>query len=230
VAITTSSGTKIISDIFYVPEIDQNLLSVGQLLEKGFKMFFDNPYCHIYDVPGNDILQVRMMGRNFSFDPTEGEHIAYPANADVTEIWHKRPGHYHIQRMLKLTKKDMTKGLPGFVNYLPSCSACQFGKQHRRSFPKSTWRALQKLQLIHTDVAGPQKTPSLQDSLYYILFIDDHTRMCWIYFLKFKSEVAGVFCKFKNIMENQSGYKIQILRSDSGKEYTRQNSIYFATK
>ena len=51
VAITTNSSTKTILDVLYVPEIYQNLLSVGQLLEKGFKIFFDNPYCHIYDVP-----------------------------------------------------------------------------------------------------------------------------------------------------------------------------------
>lgn len=35
IVITTSSGTKTIADVLYVPEIDQNLLSVGQLLEKG---------------------------------------------------------------------------------------------------------------------------------------------------------------------------------------------------
>ncbi len=43
--------------------------------------------------------------------------------------------------------------------------------------------------------------------------------MCWIFFLKLKSEVAKVFWKFKKIVENQSGCKIQVLRSDNGKEY-----------
>jgi len=38
--------------------------------------------------------------------------------------------------------------------------------------------------------------------------------------LKFKHEVAGVFVKFKKMVENQSGCKIQFLRSDNGKEYT----------
>ncbi|XP_075081543.1 uncharacterized protein LOC142166355 [Nicotiana tabacum] len=37
IAISTNSGTKKISDVLYVPGIDQNLLSVGQLIEKGFK-------------------------------------------------------------------------------------------------------------------------------------------------------------------------------------------------
>ena len=44
--------------------------------------------------------------------------------------------------------------------------------------------------------------------------------MCWIFFLKFKSKVAGVFWKFKKMVENQSGYKIQSIRSHNGKEYT----------
>ncbi|KAL5794297.1 hypothetical protein ACOSP7_002891 [Xanthoceras sorbifolium] len=52
IAITTSSGTKTISDVLYVPDIDQNWLSVGQLIEKGLKISFENSYCHIYDVAG----------------------------------------------------------------------------------------------------------------------------------------------------------------------------------
>lgn len=40
------------------------------------------------------------------------------------------------------------------------------------------------------------------------------------FFLKFKHEVAGVFVKFKKMVKNQSGCKIQFLRSDNDKEYT----------
>ncbi|KAL3514435.1 hypothetical protein ACH5RR_027152 [Cinchona calisaya] len=60
---------------------------------------------------------------------------------------------------------------------------------------------------------------SLQGSLYHVLFIDDFTRMCWIFFLKFKSKVARVLWKFKKMVENRSGCKIKILRSDNEKEY-----------
>jgi len=37
IAIDSDSRVKIISDVLYVPEIDLNLLSVGQLLEKDFE-------------------------------------------------------------------------------------------------------------------------------------------------------------------------------------------------
>ena len=104
---------------------------------------------------------------------------------------------------------------------LPTCIACQCGKQSRLSFPqKSTWRSSHKLQIVHTDVRGPQRTPSLKGSKYYIAFIDDYTRYCWIFFLNFKSEVADVFWKYKTLVENQSGVVMQVIRTDNDTEYT----------
>ena len=44
--------------------------------------------------------------------------------------------------------------------------------------------------------------------------------MCWIFLLKQKSEVAGVFWKFKARVENESACLIQTIRSDNDKEYT----------
>ncbi|XP_023734055.3 uncharacterized protein LOC111881897 [Lactuca sativa] len=75
--------------------------------------------------------------------------------------------------------------------------------------------------------SGPQRTPSLQGNVYHIIFIDDFTRMCWTYFMKFKSEVTDVFWKFKKMVENQSDWKIQVLRSDNGKEYTSEKFNMF---
>ena len=75
--IATISGAKLISDVLYVPEIDQNLLSVGQLLEKGFKLFFEHKHCLIHDIVGRDVLRVKMRNRSFSFDPTNEEFAAY---------------------------------------------------------------------------------------------------------------------------------------------------------
>jgi len=44
--------------------------------------------------------------------------------------------------------------------------------------------------------------------------------MCWIYLLKYESEVKSIFWKLKTKLENENCCKIQILRSDNGKEYT----------
>jgi hypothetical protein len=42
----------------------------------------------------------------------------------------------------------------------------------------------EKLELVHSDLWGPSLVASLGGSQYYITFIDDSSRMVWIYFLK----------------------------------------------
>ncbi|CAL9019321.1 unnamed protein product, partial [Prunus brigantina] len=62
---------------------------------------------------------------------------------------------------------------------------------------------------------------------YFLTFIDDCSRMCWVYFMKFKSEVFNIFKKFKAMVELQSGYKIKKLRSDRVGEYTSTEFLQF---
>jgi len=52
VVIKTSLGNKVVSDVLYVPDIDQNMLSIYQLVEKGYKVSFEDKYCFINDGAG----------------------------------------------------------------------------------------------------------------------------------------------------------------------------------
>ena len=44
------------------------------------------------------------------------------------------------------------------------------------SFPSGGKRMKQILELVHSDVFGPVKVPSLGKSVYYVSFIDDFSR------------------------------------------------------
>lgn len=83
------------------------------------------------------------------------------------------------------------------------------------------------LELVHMDVCRPIQTLFHSQNRYFILFIDDFTRMTWVYFMGQKSEVFTVFEKFKTFVEKQSSYFIKLLRSDRGKEYTSNDLINF---
>ena len=196
-------------------------MSVGQLLEKGYKVLFEDNHCLITDAQGREVFKVQMEGKSFVLNLMEEEQVAVHKEDSTTMLWHQRLGHVHHAALLLMQKNNLGEGLPELEEELSTCAACQYGKQTRLPFPQNkAWRATQKLQLVHTDVGGPQQTPSLNGSKFYIAFIDDHTRMCWIYFMKFKSEVADIFWKFKAWVENQSRCKLQVIRSDNGTEYT----------
>ncbi|BBG99302.1 zinc ion-binding protein, partial [Prunus dulcis] len=81
-------------------------------------------------------------------------------------------------------------------------------------------RASQPLELIHLDICGPMQTITLGGNRYFLTFIDDHTRMCWVFFLQHKSQAFNIFKRFKNMVELQRGYQLKKLRSDRGGEYT----------
>ncbi|GMI94896.1 hypothetical protein HRI_003159000 [Hibiscus trionum] len=151
VAITSCSGTKLIPDVLFVPKIQQNLLSVGQLIERGFKVVFEDKYCLIKDAANQDIFKVKIKGKSFALNPLEEEQTAFPIKENITEVWHKRLGHYHHQGLLQMKFKMMANDLPELDDQISSCKACQFGKQNRKPFSKVTGRAMRKLQLIHTD-------------------------------------------------------------------------------
>ena len=51
----------------------------------------------------------------------------------------------------------------------------------------------------------------------------------WIYFLKAKSEVFERFREFKTLVENQTGKKIRVLRTDNGGEYTSNEFMEYCS-
>ncbi|KAK5824843.1 hypothetical protein PVK06_019627 [Gossypium arboreum] len=66
--ISTHSGNKVISDVLYVLDIDQNLLSVGQLIEKGYSLVFKNNSCIVEGSFGQVLVTVPMTDRCFMLD------------------------------------------------------------------------------------------------------------------------------------------------------------------
>ena len=160
-------------------------------------MLFENKQCLIKDASGKNLFDVKMEGKSFTLNST-----AFISRVSATEIWLKRLRHFHHRGLLQMQSKKLVEELTNIDEDMPR-RTCNFGKQHRQPFPKPTWRCSKKLQLVHTELCSPQRTPSLNDNLYYIAFINDLTRICWIFLLKQKSEVAGVFWKFKARVENE---------------------------
>ena len=74
---------------------------------------------------------------------------------------------------------------------------------------------------------GPVSVPLLGGSRYYASFIDDFSRMTWLYFLKKKSKVFENFLEFKALVENQIDKKIKVPRTDIGGEFCEKKFDQF---
>ncbi|GAU34810.1 hypothetical protein TSUD_394360 [Trifolium subterraneum] len=199
---------QFISNVYYVPNMKSNILSLGQLLEKGYDIQLTNNNLSIRDHSNKFIAKVpmsrnRMFVLNIQKDVAQCLKMCYK---EVSWLWHLRFGHLNFGGLELVSKKEMVRGLPYINHPNQVCEGCLLGKQFKMSFPnESSSRAQKSLKLIHTDVCGPIKPRSLGKSNYFLLFVDDFSRKTWVYFLKEKSEVFENFKKFKALVEKESG-------------------------
>ena len=112
------------------------------------------------------------------------------------------------------------------LNHIPTfqidakhkCEACVGAKLTRSSF-QSVERYTEPLELIHSDICDLKLVQTRGDNKYFITFVDDSTKYCYVYLLKTKAKVIKKFVLYKNEVENQLNKKIKVLRSDRGGEY-----------
>ncbi|KAG7550979.1 GAG-pre-integrase domain [Arabidopsis thaliana x Arabidopsis arenosa] len=219
-----------ISEVYYVPELKNNLLSLGQLQEKRLAILIQQGTCKIYHEEKGLLAESKMsMNRMFLLiDQTRDEDRAQcqqqclqTTSDDLPKLWHERYGHLSHRGIKTLQSKNMVRGLPVFDAQTYTCSDCLVGKQPRNPIPKkSTWRAKEILELVHSDICGPINPVSTSGKRYILCFIDDCSRKAWVYFLKEKSEAFSHFKLFKSKVETETGKKIKCLRTDRGGEYT----------
>ena len=213
---------------FFVPDLRANLLSVGQLQEKGFEISIKDGVCRIEDAKLGLVAQVKMTAnRMFPLYLHNTTNSCFSMRLkDEAWLWHFRYGHLNFGGLKTLQQKNMVSGLPQIAIPSQICEECVVSKQHRNQFSQGkSWRAKKPLELVHSDICGPIN-PSLNGGKRYLItFIDDYTRKIWVYFLQEKSEAFAAFKNYKVLIEKEAGSPIKVLRTNRGGEY---NSHEFA--
>ncbi|XP_059590838.1 retrovirus-related Pol polyprotein from transposon RE1 isoform X3 [Vitis vinifera] len=128
---------------------------------------------------------------------------------------HYRLGHPSFVYLAKLFPRL-------FINKNPAsyhCEICQFAKHTRTIYPQIPYKPSTVFSLIHSDVWGPSRIKNISGTRWFVTFVDDHTRVTWVFLMKEKSEVGHIFQTFNLMVQNQFNSKIQVLKSDNAKEY-----------
>ncbi|CAJ2655949.1 unnamed protein product [Trifolium pratense] len=147
-------------------------------------------------------------------------------NREKVFLYHRRLGHPSFRVMKQI--------FPSFFKNLDveslCCEVCELAKHKRASFPVSNKVSTSPFYLIHTDVWGPSNVPNISGARWFVTFIDDCTRVTWVYLLRQKSEVTSVFLHFFSLVKNQFGVSIKRVRSDNAKDYFNQGLNSFCQK
>ncbi|GAU13723.1 hypothetical protein TSUD_348270 [Trifolium subterraneum] len=223
----------VISDVYYLPDLKNNLLSIGQLQQKNLTIVFSKDVCKIFH-EGKGLIVTTQMTVNRMYiilAPVMLPTCFKVTNKDEGHLWHCRYGHLSFKGLNTLAKREMVKGLPMVKDNQTVCSDCVVSKQHRDTFPKNaSWRATSKLELVHSDICGPINPTSNGGSKYFITFTDDVTRKTWTYPLKDKASAFDCFKKFKALIEKESDCTIKCLRTDRGGEFTSSKFNEFCSE
>jgi hypothetical protein len=184
-------------DVLHIPDLDRRLLSVGKLAERRLKVEFQRSSCVIWGNP-SAIALGKKVGKAYVLDcdQAEARFVQYAGADSQWELWHARMGHPNKDALIKTQRA--TNGISAVDQVFPTlCGGCMKGKQTVAPFPsRSRSKTSRVLELVHTDVMGPMKTPSKGGAMYVLTFVDDYSRYVVAYFLKKKSDVAKELMKF----------------------------------
>ena len=211
-----------LTKVFYVPQIRKNLFSVGKVINDGLTLYFEGNEATFYrrDKPvmtasrRNDIYYI-----NGKTSTPIQVNLTIAKTDNDTHLWHRRLGHVGFTNLQHMVENNSVKGLPDLVNDPGFCEDCALNKLTRLPFPTGGNIAPNTLDIIHSDICGPMNTLTHSGNKYFITFIDDHSRKAFVYFIKTKNEAYSKFQEFKAQVENETGHRIKILRTDGGGEY-----------
>lgn len=222
--ITTCVGSQshniIVNNVLYVPNLTTNLLSVSRIIANGNRVEFHKKGCSIYNSQ-NECIGIATL-ENGVYKLHVKTEMTFAESVNVSSsTWHRRLAHINATDMQKL-KNGAVEGV-SFSDKCDisknSCTVCCEGKQTRLPFPHSATKSSGVLDLVHADLCGPMENLSLGKARYFLLFVDDFSRMCTVYFLREKNETLKYFKQYKQFVENQQSKRIKILRSDNGGEF-----------
>ncbi|GKD14149.1 zinc finger, CCHC-type containing protein, partial [Tanacetum coccineum] len=136
-------------------------------------------------------------------------------------FWHAGLGHEPFKKMQDMSKEGL---ILAFDIDTEKCKTCMLTKITKKSF-QIVKQETKLLELIHSDLCDLHATPSLGNKKYFVTFIDDAYKFCYVYLLHTKYEALDKFKVFKTEVELQQGTLIKRFRTNREGEY--MDTFYF---
>lgn len=228
------SGT--LTDVLYCADAPYNLLSVDRLLDTGLEVRFKTDRTIQFIKNGKITMSCYRNNNSQKLKlKIESPNILYTnlCNSKTNyNLWHKRLGHMSKEKFIQLQKKSMVYdvSLLQKINLNNDfCEACKIGKQARLSSKniKNKSHISRPLQIVHSDICGPIRPPTIDGKKYFMIFVDEFTHYCVTYLATFKSDLKTVIKDYINKSEARFNSKTVQLYIDNGTEYLSNEVKHF---
>jgi hypothetical protein len=222
------SGTVNLNGALLVPSLKLNLCSGVQVTAKGAECWQGGDKIVIRK--DNEVIMTghkvggmyRMNGRIVL---SQGSLAVTQLTQESVVLWQKRFGHTGKGAISDLITGEAVSGL-GNVGTDDGCDICVKAKQTREHFARSSSRALNVLELVHSDVIGPLRTRGMRNERYVVTLMDDFSRYSEVFCVGNKGVVARKLIEALVRWERQTGYKVKAIRTDGGTEYLGELAFF----
>jgi len=207
-----------LTDVLYVPTLNHNLFSWNSFRSKGYR--WEAGVSHIYLYHNTSLVLMTEFHGNLPYI-IEVRHHALISFPKSYMYWHASLGHPSKLSETSYLDGDLIPKIPSDFE----CSTCIQAKSTYSIPPPHPLRSTRPFEIIHSDLSGISPVLSYGNSRYYITFIDDFSRIAWVYFLKQKLEAVTTIQIFIAMAERQFNTKILCFKTDHGGEYINNTLI-----
>ena len=217
-----------IKNVYYVPGIKRNIISVSQLIKQHIKIVFHNSHgkstVSLYNSNGKRIIDILSNKQNIfkiwitssslnylneNNHPEDISKICYITNKEKLNLWHRRLGHFSINGIRDKISK---------ISINDPCATCSRSKLKRKSFQRASNNTTRCLEIIHMDLVGPIKE-SIHGNKYFLSILDDFSRYGWVFFFPNKSDTFSIFYTWFLKIRNTFNTGISYIQTDNGTEF-----------
>jgi len=163
--------------VLHVSAVKTCFMSTCALAQKGASITFDDRAFKI--IHKGCCIAIGYLANNLYWlnaaDSCLNAHIG--STTISLQIWHQHIGHMS-HAVLKAHGPSAVKGIDSgssIINTPSICHRCKLGKSTHKPFPGSAKTTSRTLEIVHSDLAGPMQTKSIQGSSYIATFINDHS-------------------------------------------------------
>jgi hypothetical protein len=182
-----SGKTVPLKSVQHVPSIKKNLVSASMLCRDGYKVVLEsNKY--VVSKHGTFVGKGYDCGGLFrlSLHDVCNKMVNSVHFSDESDLWHSRFCYASFGCLMRLANLNL---IPKFKLVKKSkCHVCVESKQPRKPHKAAEARNLAPLELVHSDLREMNGILTKGGKRYFLTFIDDSTRFCYVYLLKTKDE------------------------------------------